>query len=1087
MKGNKKIKSNNGKKSFSLKQGVSSLKNVLRIFKYDYSKILTSWVTVVILIGLTVLPPIYAWLNIYASWDPYGNTKGLKVAVINEDAGGTLLNVDFNIGAEIVSTLKTNDKLGWIFCDSEDEGLKMVQDGDVYAAIIIPEDFSLSLTTILDDNPKKLSIDYYKNQKLNAIAPKIIDSATNTLKTEISTSIIETAVSKVLENINTISADLKEDYPNLQNSINLLDKIRDNVDDLPTKLNNLTANVQDGVVTVDTASDDFADVQDTIDDLVAFNASMSDVVTEAGNDIEEYTPEVRSDLASAQTLFNDVSEDAKYLSNEIATKKPELISDIGDLRSNLKSLKSDVNDVNAVLTKLNGDGITDTMELNKDIISDIDNMLTVLTEIQNNTDDLSDMKSLLNKLGNLSDDLGDNLDDLEDQTDDIFTTSDTILASLEDTSKELADLVSDLNNKDTKASLTATMNTIVNNLTSINKTLEKNKETFSDIIDANNKIIASLKAMSNNLVSEDDISDLNSSVNALSSSLDSVSQSSGSYGTQTANALTDLEDVLGQLNSLLTQLQNSNTSGNTATVISSLISTLTSINSMLQNLTDISSALITTNTAIINSLTAISQDLNGDGLTNLEKNLKDLNSEISTFRKEMTDNKDDVSEELDDAADVFHQVDKVCDNLSGTITDLSSDITTYSGSLSTTLGELKEILGKTNAELTVIQEDGSTDIKEGTENINDMINTLSTRLKEVSDSLGNSDRLVTTLDDMGTVAFNAGSAVGTVLNSMDDEALDNLENNLASGSGLFQDINEVLVNSKDALDDLSTFSDDVAADGQTTVDRLEAVKEDVPTIQTAVTKITDKIDKLNGDVTYDDLINLVHRDVEEDSEYFSSPVELSSHDVYVSENYGKGLAPFYSVLALWVGGMFLGALLKTKVEHPNMAFTPKEEYFGRYLLFGLVAFAQGLVTALGDLFILRIPVHNPVVFIMLCSFFSLIFSMMMYALVSTLDNVGKALGIILLLLQVTASGGTFPIQVTPVFFRTINKFMPFTYAISGLREAIYGVVFDNLAKDLVTLLLFGIIFTLYGCIFKERLNNLFKSFTLNMKKSGIIH
>ncbi|QHQ60887.1 ABC transporter permease [Anaerocolumna sedimenticola] len=347
--------------------------------------------------------------------------------------------------------------------------------------------------------------------------------------------------------------------------------------------------------------------------------------------------------------------------------------------------------------------------------------------------------------------------------------------------------------------------------------------------------------------------------------------------------------------------------------------------------------------------------------------------------------------------------------------------------------------------------------------------------------------MVTLLDDIKEVSFNAASAVGTVLNGINDEALENLENNLSNGSALFQDINNILASTKATVNDLSDFSDDVAKSGKTTISRIEEVKKEVPAVQSGFTMITDKIDKLNGKVTYDDLVKLIHRDVEEDSDYFSSPVVLSSHDVYVSENYGKGLAPFYSILALWVGGMFLAALLQTKVDRTGVTYSPKQVYFGRYFLFGTVALAQGLVTALGDLLILRIPIHSPVLFTMLCCFFSLIFSMIIYSLVTTLNNVGKALGIILLLLQVTASGGTFPIQVTPVFFRIINKFMPFTYAIGGLREAIYGVTYDNLTKDIAALCLFGIIFTLYGALFKKRLNEIFERFSLNLRKSGIIH
>ncbi|MGB8453005.1 MAG: YhgE/Pip family protein [Anaerocolumna sp.] len=1071
-----------------LKKDGISFRKVFRIFKADSAKILTSWVTIVILAGLTILPPVYAWLNIFASWDPYGNTKGLKVAVINEDAGGTIFNLDFNIGTEIVSNLKTNDKLGWVFCDNKDKGIKMVQDGDVYAAIIIPEDFSLSLSTILDEHPKKLSIDYYKNQKMNAIAPKIIDSATNTLKTEISTSIIETAVKEILEKVNTFGTDLKEDYPDLHNSVDLLDNINENIKNLPDKLNNLSANVENGVIKIDTASEDFVYVKNTINDLVEFNNNMTGVLSDTNENIDKYSPELRANLASAQSLFIDISEDAGYLSGKITADKPTFMSDINKLRNNLTTLKEDTNDISDDLLEVNSDGIPDVIEINNDISSDIDTMLEVLSDLSHSSGDVSEVASLSRKLGNLCDDIADNLDDLEDQIGDINKSGDNVLASLENIGKELSGLIDTVNKGGGTENISATLTSLVNSLTTINGILGQNQKEFSNIISINNKIMEDLNNLSGGLISEETTASLNTNLKQLSVSLDQITQGiPASYGSQTMEALKDLESLMTQMESLLTQLENSQANENIISMITSLENSLKNINSLLKNSSDLFSVVIATNNVILRDLQELSKSLDQNGLNDLENDINDLNKEISTIRQTLNSSNDDVKDELNDAEKLFHKIDDVSHDLADGISELSTDVNQYSDSISVTLKELKEILSKSNTELSRIQGEANEKINTGTQDINGQVNLLGTKLDDLNNTVKDSNRMVMVLDDIKDAAFQANSLAGTILNSIDDEAFKNLENNLTSGSMLFRDINSVLTSTKDAVDDLSDFSDAVADSGETSLDRLEKVKKEVPKIQSAVTKITDKIDDISGEVTYDDLINLVHRDVEEDSDYFSSPVVLSSHDVYVSENYGKGLAPFYSVLALWVGGMFLGALLKTKLEHTDGQYSPREEYFGKYLLFGLIALAQGMVTALGDLFILRIPIHNPVLFVILCSFFSLMFSMIIYSLVSTLNNVGKALGIILLLLQVTASGGTFPIQVTPVFFRTINEFMPFTYAINGLREAIYGVNFDDLMKDFTVLLLFGIIFTLYGCLFKKRLNNFFEAFSENLKKAGIIH
>lgn len=1071
-----------------IKSKFHSLQKAIQIFRSDIGKIMTSWVTVVILLGLTILPSIYAWMNIYASWDPYGNTGGLKVAVINEDAGGTIFNMDFNIGTEIMSTLKTNDKLGWIFCDNKDEALKLVEEGKVYAAIIIPEDFSLSLSTIVDEHPKKLSIDYYVNQKLNAIAPKIIDTATNTLKTEISTNIIQTAVSQILEQINTIGTNLKEDYPELENSLTLINHIDENVKELPDRLDNLTDNMEKGVVKIDAAGDDFQYIQETIDDLSEFNNNMSDIITDTSQKIDKYSPQVRTDFASIQSLFHDISEDAGYLSAEVSSNKPKFISGINRLNSNLTALKENLNDISQDSLKLKNDGITDVIKLNKDISKDMNQMQEVLKDLEEGSDDLYQAQSLIKKFGNLCDDMGDSLEELEDELEDFYNSGDNVLESLENIEKELTGFVHSVNNEENIKNMSGTINTLITSLKTINGILENNQKLFTDIIAANNKIAGDLEALLQGLITKESISSLDNHVMQLTSSLDKIPENPGEdLSARTAEALKDLDYTLSQLKELQNQLKNGNTGENIAAAILSFENSLNNINGVLENSSAMFGAVISTNNIILKDLKALSESLDENGLNKLENDMNKLNRQISAIRQNLDNSSDEVNDELKAAQRLLHRIDDLSDDLADGLSGLNSDISRYSESIGVTIKDIQDILSKTNSELTEKQSSGRNKINSFTKEMNQQIDRINLRLSDLKNTVKNSSRMITLLDDIKDVSYHAGSAAGTLLNSINDEALENLQNNLSGGSVLFQDINKLLVNTKEAVNDLSDFSEEAVKSGETNISRIEEVKKEIPGIQSGYSLIADKIDKLNGKVTYEDLVRLIHRDVEEDSDYFASPVILSSHNVFVSENYGKGLAPFYSVLALWVGGMFLAALLQTKVDQTREKYSPRQVYFGRYLLFGTVAAAQGLVTALGDLLILRIPIHSPVLFVMLCCFFSVIFSMIIYSLVTTLNNVGKALGILLLLLQVTASGGTFPIQVTPVFFRVIYKFMPFTYAINGLREAIYGVNFDNLIKDLTALCIFGISFTLYGFLFKKRLNEIFEAFSLNLRKSGIIH
>ena len=91
------------------------MKNIINIFKRDIKNIFTNWAATIVVIALTVIPSLYSLINIEASWDPYSNTSGIKVAVINEDKGTVFKEKDINLGNELVEKLQDNDKLGWVF------------------------------------------------------------------------------------------------------------------------------------------------------------------------------------------------------------------------------------------------------------------------------------------------------------------------------------------------------------------------------------------------------------------------------------------------------------------------------------------------------------------------------------------------------------------------------------------------------------------------------------------------------------------------------------------------------------------------------------------------------------------------------------------------------------------------------------------------------------------------------------------------------------------------------------------------------------------------------------------------------------
>lgn len=200
------------------------MKQIWRIYKTDLRNVAKHWAAIVIVLGLMILPSLYAWFNIKASWDPYGNTKGIQIAVSNQDAGSNLRGKDINIGKEIVDSLKKDKNFGWKFVD-EKQAIYGVERGDYSASITIPKDFSEKIATVLDENPQKPEIEYYVNEKVNAIAPKITAKGASGLTEEISKNFVKTANGEIFEIFNDLGIDLETNLPSIEKVKDLVFKL----------------------------------------------------------------------------------------------------------------------------------------------------------------------------------------------------------------------------------------------------------------------------------------------------------------------------------------------------------------------------------------------------------------------------------------------------------------------------------------------------------------------------------------------------------------------------------------------------------------------------------------------------------------------------------------------------------------------------------------------------------------------------------------------------------------------------------------------------------------------------------------------
>lgn len=209
---------------------------------------------------------------------------------------------------------------------------------------------------------------------------------------------------------------------------------------------------------------------------------------------------------------------------------------------------------------------------------------------------------------------------------------------------------------------------------------------------------------------------------------------------------------------------------------------------------------------------------------------------------------------------------------------------------------------------------------------------------------------------------------------------------------------------------------------------------------TQLDSLSAKLAGLSDSEMVNAVLNFTGSNSDELGEFIACPVSVQTEKVYAIENYGSAMAPFYTTLAIWVGAIVLVAILKTNVKNKKElgGVKPYQEYFGRMLIFLLFALVQSLIICLGDLYFLKIQCYHPAKFILAGCFAGLVFSFFIYSLTTAFGDIGKAVAVILLVVQLCGSGGTFPIDVTPSFFRTIHPYLPFTFVIDAMRECVCG-------------------------------------------------
>ncbi|SFL99235.1 putative membrane protein [Paenibacillus sp. 1_12] len=300
-------------------------------------------------------------------------------------------------------------------------------------------------------------------------------------------------------------------------------------------------------------------------------------------------------------------------------------------------------------------------------------------------------------------------------------------------------------------------------------------------------------------------------------------------------------------------------------------------------------------------------------------------------------------------------------------------------------------------------------------------------------------------------------------------------------------INNDLPQTEEELVKLADFVRDKLPEVESGVHKVAGlVRDDLPQLERAISQAAGKLREVEANNHFADLAKLLRGDIKKESEFLASPVQIKENRKYPIPNYGSAMSPFYCVLSLWVGATLLISLLKSEAGNPEGRYKPYQLYVGRLATFVTIGLCQALCVTLGDFFILHAYVADKIWFVLFAMLVSAVFVTITFTLLSVFGNVGKGIAIIFMVFQFSSSGGTFPISMTTPFFQALNPFMPFTYAISLLREGVGGILWATALKDIGCLISIIGLSLFVALVLKRPLSGIIKKSMENAKKTKII-
>ncbi|MEB8666168.1 YhgE/Pip domain-containing protein [Bacillus cereus] len=1026
-----------------------------QLLRKEFTEIIKSKKILIPIIAVLFVPILYAGMFLWAFWDPYKQLDDLPVAVVNLDKGAVFDGKSIEVGKGLVDNLKDNKSFKWEFV-SEKEAKKGMEARKYYMLVRIPDDFSSNATTLLKDNPKPLNLEYIPNESLNFLSSQIGGTAIEKIKTEVSSTLTKTYAEKMFDSIQDVSKGLADGAEGAN-------KLHDG----SSELHDGSSKVTDGLHTLQGKSGEMKDGVQKLADGSNKLVDGSGKVTNGLNTLNSKTGEMQIGIGKLVDGSGKVTDGLHVLNSNAGIGK--LVDGSGKVTDGLHALNS-----NAGIGKLvDGSGkVTDGLHaLNSNagigkLVDGSGKVTDGLNTLNSKTGELRDgsekvtggLNKLVSKSGELktgTTDLSNGMGKLVEGQSQLEEGSQAIQKGLQELNSNVQKSAAGLEEMQSKVpSILNTVNEKIDGAgANVNQLNELTQSTAGDAKNAAQEV-ANLQKQIESLPKEYQ-EQLQPFVTSAVKSTATVQQKAAGVAGGTNKLNEEVKQLKGEIHQTTNGLQKNLPNPAGIKTLAGAIEKLTSAQNEFvskfhgfgEGLDNAKIGADKLKDGSVQLIDGVTQLQSGSG--KVTAGLGQLSAGVNQLADgsgQVTGGLGTLSVGVSKLADGSGQVTGGLGTLSVGVTKLadgSSQVTGGLGTLSAGVNQLADGSGKVTGGLGALSA-GANQMAGGVHQLADGSSQVTGGLGQLSAGANQMAGGVNQLADgsskvtggLGTLSVGANQMAGGV-------------NQLADGSGqvttglgtLNGGLNQMSNGSTQLIDGVNKLAD---GSGKVT-DGLVKVNDGSGELAEKLGEGAEKTGEVKGtDKTYD---------------MFASPVKVKTEKMAEVPNYGTGFTPYFLSLGLFVGALLLSIVypLRDTVGVPKSGFSWFISKFGVLLSVGII---QAIVADVILLFGLGVEVQSIPYFILFSIITSLAFIALIQCLVTAFGDAGRFIAIITLIMQLTTSAGTFPLELIPKFLQPFNAWLPMTYSVSGLKAVVSSGDFDFMWQNIGMLMIFIVVLSL---------------------------